>query len=399
MKVLRAFFFLFRAANALVGEVTTAPAPHAAETTLAPPPHDLSNSTDGVVFQGIELASNGTEGMLELNATAGGSSEGLEAIAGLNNNIIDDSLSTPPPLPPSTAAPAPAASSALPTASIPEEPATVAHTPPDDAPPPPLPDFLASDVPSPPEFLSFNEWKEKFAVLPDISARRSKKAAQRSRQDATNANGGGDATFDGDGLDFGSLFASEDGGVHKVGYEGGGVQKHVEMVQLRSEGSTRDELAANDSQSPVTEAPPTDLSIGTSASPIQPLPHTGSGDSLDPLIPLRDRTNYALFECAAMVHRSSPQSKGASSILVEKKDRYMLTPCSAEPKFVELELCDEIKIDTIVLANFEFFSSMFKHFSIKVSVNYPGRADEWHDLGTFRARNMRGIQVSPHLPL
>ncbi|KPV72500.1 uncharacterized protein RHOBADRAFT_50230 [Rhodotorula graminis WP1] len=71
----------------------------------------------------------------------------------------------------------------------------------------------------------------------------------------------------------------------------------------------------------------------------------------------------------------------------------MLTPCSATPKFVDVELCDEVQIDALVLANFEFFSSTFKHFKASCSVDYPGKPDDWHDLGTFRARNVRGVQV------
>ncbi|GJN93165.1 hypothetical protein Rhopal_006212-T1 [Rhodotorula paludigena] len=130
-----------------------------------------------------------------------------------------------------------------------------------------------------------------------------------------------------------------------------------------------------------------------SGSPIQPLPNVGAGDSTDPLVLLKDRSNYAASECAAKLHRSSRQSKGASAILNEKKDRYMLTPCAATPKFVDVELCDEIQIDTLVLANFEFFSSTFKHFKASCSVDYPGKPDDWHDLGTFRARNVRGLQV------
>jgi hypothetical protein len=134
--------------------------------------------------------------------------------------------------------------------------------------------------------------------------------------------------------------------------------------------------------------------VSSPESPIQPLPNVGTGDASDPLLLLKDRSNYAATKCAAMVHRSSKESKGAASILVEQKDRYMLTPCSAESKFVEIGLCDEIQIDTIVLANFELFSSMFKHFEMTCSVHYPGKPETWHHLGHFRARNVRGIQVS-----
>jgi hypothetical protein len=48
--------------------------------------------------------------------------------------------------------------------------------------------------------------------------------------------------------------------------------------------------------------------------------------------------------------------------------------------------------DTIQLANFEFFSGVFKDISISASQTYD--ADRWHFLGTFRAKNIRTVQVS-----
>lgn len=48
--------------------------------------------------------------------------------------------------------------------------------------------------------------------------------------------------------------------------------------------------------------------------------------------------------------------------------------------------------DTIQLANFEFFSGVFKDISISASQTYD--ADHWHFLGTFRAKNIRTVQVS-----
>lgn len=127
---------------------------------------------------------------------------------------------------------------------------------------------------------------------------------------------------------------------------------------------------------------------------VQPIPHAGTGDPVsDPLVLLRDRTNYASFDCSATLIRTSKRTKSASAILSSKKDRYMLSPCSASEKFVIIELCDEIQIDTIVLANLEFFSSMFKLFRIKAGTAYPESTGTWQELGTFRASNVRGLQV------
>lgn len=107
----------------------------------------------------------------------------------------------------------------------------------------------------------------------------------------------------------------------------------------------------------------------------------------------KERSNYASFDCGSSVLKTNPQGKKASSILVENKDSYMLNECSAGNKFLIVELCDEIKIDTIVLANFEFFSSIFRTFKVSVSDRYPVRIDKWKDIGTFEARNTRDIQA------
>lgn len=155
--------------------------------------------------------------------------------------------------------------------------------------------------------------------------------------------------------------------------------------------------------------------VASPASPEQeivyhPDHHTGTGTKHDPLKTLSSRTNYASFDCSASIHRSSKSSKSPSSILNEKKDKYMLTPCRSSSKhakdapgqssnFVIFELCDEIEIDNVVLANFEFFSSMFKLFRLSVSKSGLEGAGgvEWVNVGLFRTRNVRGLQVSDSL--
>ena len=107
----------------------------------------------------------------------------------------------------------------------------------------------------------------------------------------------------------------------------------------------------------------------------------------------KERSNYASFDCASTVLKTNPECKGSTAILVENKDSYMLNICSAKNKFFIVELCDDILIDTVVLANFEFFSSMFRTFRVSVSDRYPVKLDKWRDLGTFEARNSREVQA------
>lgn len=121
----------------------------------------------------------------------------------------------------------------------------------------------------------------------------------------------------------------------------------------------------------------------------------------------RNRFNYASSKCSAMIVSSGTECIHTSSILNEDKDLYMNVPC--EPKlqdsnyffnvfsrflsskqqseihswtpfdpaesisiyYLDIELCSEIKIDEIALANYELFSGIFRHFTIWSSDYYP----------------------------
>ena len=107
----------------------------------------------------------------------------------------------------------------------------------------------------------------------------------------------------------------------------------------------------------------------------------------------KERFNYASFDCGATVLKTNPESKGSTSVLVENKDSYMLNECSANNKFFIVELCNDILIDTVVLANFEFFSSIVRTFRVSVSDQYPVKMEKWRDLGTFESRNSRDVQA------
>ena len=122
------------------------------------------------------------------------------------------------------------------------------------------------------------------------------------------------------------------------------------------------------------------------------VPHSGAR-SKDAGRTCKERFNYASFDCAANVLKTNPQCKSSSSVLVENKDSYMLNECAADNKFLIVELCDHIQIDTVVLANFEFFSSMFRTFRLSVSDRYPVKIDRWKELGVYEARNSREIQA------
>ncbi|CZT05084.1 hypothetical protein WAI453_005415 [Rhynchosporium graminicola] len=107
----------------------------------------------------------------------------------------------------------------------------------------------------------------------------------------------------------------------------------------------------------------------------------------------KERFNYASFDAGATILKTHHGAKNNKAILIENKDAYMLSECTAENKFVIIELSEDIWIDTVVLANYEFFSSMIRTFRVSVSDRYPVKIDKWKDIGTYEARNSREIQA------
>jgi len=107
----------------------------------------------------------------------------------------------------------------------------------------------------------------------------------------------------------------------------------------------------------------------------------------------KERFNYASFDCAANILKTNREARSPNAVLLENKDSYMLNECAAKEKFIILELCNDIQIDTIVLANFEFFSSTFRTFRVSVSDRYPVKLEKWKTLGVYEARNTREVQA------
>ena len=84
---------------------------------------------------------------------------------------------------------------------------------------------------------------------------------------------------------------------------------------------------------------------------------------------------------------------GAASIFVENKNSYLLNKCGAEKKFFIMELCDDILVDSVILANFEFFSSMFRSLKAFDGDGIPIKRNGWKDVSAFEARNSRQTQA------
>ncbi|ONM35962.1 SUN domain-containing protein 4 [Zea mays] len=100
--------------------------------------------------------------------------------------------------------------------------------------------------------------------------------------------------------------------------------------------------------------------------------------------------NYAAASKGAKVLDFNKEAKGASNILDKDKDKYLRNPCSAEGKFVIIELSEETLVDTIAIANFEHYSSNPKEFELLSSLTYP--TENWETLGRFTAANAKLAQ-------
>ncbi|EFJ28523.1 hypothetical protein SELMODRAFT_441228 [Selaginella moellendorffii] len=100
--------------------------------------------------------------------------------------------------------------------------------------------------------------------------------------------------------------------------------------------------------------------------------------------------NFAAASHGAKVVSSNKDGKGGGNILVKDNDKYFRNPCSAEDKFVVVELSEETLVDTIVIANYELYSSNPRELELLGSLMFP--TEEWKLLGKFEAENVRQPQ-------
>ncbi|OWZ78967.1 hypothetical protein C365_02616 [Cryptococcus neoformans Bt85] len=79
----------------------------------------------------------------------------------------------------------------------------------------------------------------------------------------------------------------------------------------------------------------------------------------------------------------------------------MLTPCKANEHWVVVELCDEIRIEAIEIAVWEFFSGVVREVRVSVGGEdeeedgdeVAGRGHKWKQVGSFIGKNVRGSQT------
>lgn len=212
-------------------------------------------------------------------------------------------------------------------------------------------------------FMSFDEWK---AMMLKKSGQDLADLKDRKRREARDADPNVAGGLDGWGED-GEISLDFDVLSDKIS-------------EMTATDSSRAGAASTDAPSAEVQDTPVDRGVGQYRRP------KDAGKTC------KERFSYSSFDGGATVLKSSPGAQNPKAILVENKDSYMLFTCSQENKFVIVELSEDILVDTVVLANFEFFSSMIRSFRISVSDKYPVKMEKWKDVGTFQARNSRDIQ-------
>lgn len=106
--------------------------------------------------------------------------------------------------------------------------------------------------------------------------------------------------------------------------------------------------------------------------------------------------NFASYAAGAVVLDKSPTSaKGFSNLLDDDKDRYGISPCN-EKKWVVIGLSEDILVSSIVIANYEKYSSLLKDFQLLASTSFP--TEDWLNLGEYQAEPILGEQtfLVPH---
>ena len=111
----------------------------------------------------------------------------------------------------------------------------------------------------------------------------------------------------------------------------------------------------------------------------------------------KEKFNYVSGDCGARILSANAGARELTALLVNSRDKYMINKCSTADKYVELEFCQEILVESIVLSNYELFSSVFKDLKIYVNHVYPASYKySWKLIGEFQAQNTKGKQVCKH---
>lgn len=93
----------------------------------------------------------------------------------------------------------------------------------------------------------------------------------------------------------------------------------------------------------------------------------------------RININFASESAGAVILEKSKGSKGYHNLLSDDRDKYGIAPCK-EKKWLVIGLSEDILVKTILMDNYEKYSSLLNEFHVLGSTSYP--TSRWQDLGT-----------------
>eukprot|EP01012_Entosiphon_sulcatum_P042179 TRINITY_DN5613_c0_g1_i1.p1 TRINITY_DN5613_c0_g1~~TRINITY_DN5613_c0_g1_i1.p1 ORF type:complete len:948 (+),score=83.60 TRINITY_DN5613_c0_g1_i1:23-2866(+) len=107
------------------------------------------------------------------------------------------------------------------------------------------------------------------------------------------------------------------------------------------------------------------------------------------------RHNFADSKVGAKVLAAHPEASQPQNMLSGDRDQYYLSPCHAPRKWLIIELAEENRMSTFGFANYEFYSSSLRDFTLLGATQYPCHAERgclWQVLGNFTAENNHRMQ-------
>ncbi|KAI0566103.1 SUN domain containing protein [Gracilaria domingensis] len=104
--------------------------------------------------------------------------------------------------------------------------------------------------------------------------------------------------------------------------------------------------------------------------------------------------NFASADAGARVLGYSEGVVGAKNVLIGSVDKYLLAPCDNNglmgSRWIDLELSEDVILESIETANFEYYSSSARKVAVLGASSYPPK--RWNILGVFNFRNVKSIQ-------
>ncbi|CAN8062426.1 unnamed protein product [Agarophyton chilense] len=104
--------------------------------------------------------------------------------------------------------------------------------------------------------------------------------------------------------------------------------------------------------------------------------------------------NFASADAGARVLAHSDGVVGAKNVLIGSVDKYLLAPCDGPglmgSRWIDLELSEDVILESIETANFEYYSSSARKVAVLGASTYPPK--RWNILGVFDFQNIKSIQ-------